>query len=553
MKSCIEKDLLAGRLDSAGQWELASVVNCLAGRVSRKAEAPSLNEIRIACKTLNALRQYELCRVLADAWTNNAPPDMQVMKHLIQALINLSMLDEAEKLLVKSESEWALIADSTSKSKEKEELLGLAARICKQRFVELQDPDELERAYKAYLKVYRINRQNFWIGVNVVALGARAMRERLKMNSKFPVLLARHLVVALIKEDDGDPWRLAALSELSLALGDCDAAELWLYRFLHAPKTNPFMLESYDRQLMEIWEGRPLQGGRRCQDRLATIMASYQIARLSNLSITAQGARQLRGADLEKVFSDVGSFTVDMVRRMLDACQSIGCVSNQCGVRLGTGFVLAASEFGGTSGDRLFVTNAHVLSDTVPGAIPIKNALVSFELGPEACGKPKFYQVSELIYTSDPGSLGESDSPNGHLDVTIVRLESLPESIRGLQVASTLPLIDGTAKAYVIGHPRGSGLQISIHDSELLACDGNERLIHYRTPTDPGSSGSPVFNEAWQLIALHHGGSHKMPRLKPALGFYEANEGVTLSAIRNGVTSEGYGITAMRWVADRED
>lgn len=31
-----------------------------------------------------------------------------------------------------------------------------------------------------------------------------------------------------------------------------------------------------------------------------------------------------------------------------------------------------------------------------------------------------------------------------------------------------------------------------------------ETLIHYQTDTLGGSSGSPVFNDQWELIALHH-------------------------------------------------
>jgi V8-like Glu-specific endopeptidase len=61
--------------------------------------------------------------------------------------------------------------------------------------------------------------------------------------------------------------------------------------------------------------------------------------------------------------------------------------------------------------------------------------------------------------------------------------------------------------------------------------DDSESLLHYRTPTDPGSSGSPVFNSEWEVIALHHSGSSKTPRLHGG-GFYEANEGIALSAIR---------------------
>lgn len=31
-------------------------------------------------------------------------------------------------------------------------------------------------------------------------------------------------------------------------------------------------------------------------------------------------------------------------------------------------------------------------------------------------------------------------------------------------------------------------------------------FLHYRTDTAPGSSGAPVFNDQWQVVALHRAG-----------------------------------------------
>jgi hypothetical protein len=40
-----------------------------------------------------------------------------------------------------------------------------------------------------------------------------------------------------------------------------------------------------------------------------------------------------------------------------------------------------------------------------------------------------------------------------------------------------------------------------------------------------------VFNARWEVVALHHAGSTTAPRLH-GLGEYEANEGISLRAIR---------------------
>jgi V8-like Glu-specific endopeptidase len=102
--------------------------------------------------------------------------------------------------------------------------------------------------------------------------------------------------------------------------------------------------------------------------------------------------------------------------------------------------------------------------------------------------------------------------------------------VQGLLRAATVPLPSPRTKAFVVGHPTAGPLQFSLSDSVLLDVCRYERLMHYRTPTDPGSSGSPVFNSKWEVVALHHAGSQKAPRLT-GLGEYEANEGITLRAI----------------------
>jgi hypothetical protein len=46
----------------------------------------------------------------------------------------------------------------------------------------------------------------------------------------------------------------------------------------------------------------------------------------------------------------------------------------------------------------------------------------------------------------------------------------------------------------------------------------------------PGSSGSPVFNDLWQVIAIHHSGGDLQVNAKGDKRF--VNEGVLMSVIR---------------------
>jgi len=329
-----------------------------------------------------------------------------------------------------------------------------------------------------------------------------------------------------------------------LAQGRRDDAELWLYRFMLHPQVNSFGLDSYDRQLREIWQGDPL---RRLTpaDGLQQIMARHLLSRQSRWSVAPGMVARLRAqiaADpqgFEKNFSGVNSFGLDALQGLLSACASIGCVSNRRGERLGTGFLLRGGELDGAWGDDLvFVTNAHVIGTEVDKAIAPADALVSFEVEAAKAGKPTFYEVDKIEFSSAPAALGEQRELHDALDVTIVRLKAQANGFAdGLPTARALPLIEANSKAFVVGHPSGGGLQISLHDSQLLDTCDNQRLVHYRTPTEPGSSGSPVFNAQWKVMALHHGGSVKMPRLRGG-GNYPSNEGISLLAVRAALAKQ---------------
>lgn len=541
--------LMEGQVVLAEPWEFAAAMADIEAALAAGSNECTVERIQRTCKSLNSARQFGLTRQLALTWRELRGFDSTIVKHEAQALINLAALDQAAALL-KSAIDTASQPGSSAQARvELPKYQGLEARVFKQRFVNEGSLDLLEQAFIRYLVQFRNPRRpSYWHGINAVALLARAEREGHLMPSNeiagaaTSESLAREVLAQLdaIAVTPGDePYVQATYSEAFLALRDYDKSELSLTRMMHHARCTPFMLESYERQLREIWQAGGNVGQSAHADLLATLLARHQMtsaARLSMSPARADGLRSARPSELERNFSGAGSFTVGMIQQMLGACASIGCVCSKDGARLGTGFLIESASIGApVENDVVFVTNAHVLSDTVRGAIPLSAACVSFELLPGADGRPVYFDIDELLYTSPPAPLGHCCKQTENLDVTIVTLKRLPAQVAGLSASGNLPPIDGRSKAYVIGHPHGSGLQVSVHDSILLASDEQRRLVHYRTPTDPGSSGSPVFDEQWRVIALHHGGSHRVPCLKPASGVYPANEGVTLAAIRNGL------------------
>ena len=216
-------------------------------------------------------------------------------------------------------------------------------------------------------------------------------------------------------------------------------------------------------------------------------------------------------------------------RTGLKRALSVASVRTRGGSRIASGFLLRAGDLGLEPGEELLVlTCFHAISDQMPYAIRPEDAEVVFE----AVDPDRTYTVKQIVWSS----------PVDRHDASLLRLEPLVTGVEPLPIAPALPVLDGNARVYIIGHPGGRDLAFSFADNELLDHEGPPAghpqisgvvRIHYRAPTEGGSGGSPVFNSRlWQVIAMHHkGGKIGMPRLNGKEGTYGANEGIGIQSI----------------------
>jgi len=218
--------------------------------------------------------------------------------------------------------------------------------------------------------------------------------------------------------------------------------------------------------------------------------------------------------------------------RGLQCAESVAKITDASGEPWGTGFLVKGSLIHADFGEApVLVTNAHVCSpEPGVGKLLPGEARAVFDVTKSVDGSSLVLSGLESMWSSPPGTC----------DVTFLRFSgpeaAITEPIEIAQIPQ--PVTEG-AYVYVIGHPAGGGLKFSIRGNDLLAYDAEMFKVHYTAPTEGGSSGSPVFNQAWQLMAVHHAGDSKMRRLDDPSATYQANEGITIKAIREEYARNG--------------
>jgi S1-C subfamily serine protease len=453
------------------------------------------------------------------------------------------LLDQALMLLE------GVVADPEVRPDEVEEAWGLIGRVHKQFYVSAAlaggEPrkEAMESALAAYSKGWDAS-ENLWHGINLVALLSRAEEDGLEVESPHEARALAEEIRMRVEEriDDAkaDLWDYATAMEASLALGDTEAAislaETYVKLGLEKGR-DEFEFASTARQLREVWgldpegpagsailpllEAVVLDRGLRTSEG----SGSVQLETASVVKMQSAGTFER----LERVFGSDSFVTTRWLQLLFGRLRAIGSVSTRSGRGVGTGFMVRGPTLSAElDDDWYFVTNCHVVTDdeavierAPPHHKPCRpqDVRITFELLFEE--EPRDYGVAQVVWSSPPEEC----------DVSILRLDGpfYEDQVEPYPVTPHLADPSTRPRLYIAGHPGGGSLQVSMHDNHLIEL--NDSHLQYRTPTNPGSSGSPVFNDEWDLVAVHHAGSPEMERLDGSGEVHEANQGVRLSAI----------------------
>jgi endonuclease G len=228
---------------------------------------------------------------------------------------------------------------------------------------------------------------------------------------------------------------------------------------------------------------------RRVSDSTEAIVSALATPAKAGASDAAAAIAQLAQ---ERVMGQNDMVSVAYLELAMAAARSV------CRVRLrtlngrtvgyGTGFMVSPT---------LLLTNHHVLPDVETARL----AQAEFDLQDDCEG----LALEPRLFTLDPTRFFEADKS---LDWALVALA--PQSNDGVELTEFgwLPLIGATGKAAngeflnIIQHPEGGPKQLALRENRLV--DKLEKYLHYESDTARGSSGAPVFNDQWEVVALHH-------------------------------------------------
>ena len=220
---------------------------------------------------------------------------------------------------------------------------------------------------------------------------------------------------------------------------------------------------------------------------------------------------------LEKIFGANHLKTITWLQRGMIAAASVCRVVTPNG--LGTGFLIGP--------DRL-MTNHHVIS----------SANVARESWAEFNYQENLDQSLGPVYKYRMNA--ESVRVSAMLDYCVAELTqdsaNPPLEKWGFLALSSTQDVRPGDHVPIIQHPQGGLKQIAVTANQVA--NVFDHRLQYMTDTLPGSSGSPVFNDDWIVIAIHHAGGNLLTNSRGDRMF--ANEGILMNYIQKDL---GWGQT----------
>lgn len=305
--------------------------------------------------------------------------------------------------------------------------------------------------------------------------------------------------------------------------------------------------QNLENIIKSLWDEKRRASQKQIEQRRTVLLEQYEDPTIANVRLE----RILKGNDL----SDI-TYLARGLLRARSVCRVVMREGSRV-VGYGSGFLVAPGAL---------LTNHHVLenADQVRGS----SAQFRYELDLDG---------SELAPVEFALSVNPQPIIFKDLDMAIVAVESRSIDGQSSDQFGWLRLNPQPGKAFVgeyltiIQHPNGERKQVCVRENKLLKYDDSGPYIWYETDTVGGSSGAPVFNDSWDVVALHHSGVPRTKKIggrdvwlarngkpwKQEMGDDQvdwiANEGVRISKIMDFLRREHGNHPLARAVLDASD
>lgn len=279
----------------------------------------------------------------------------------------------------------------------------------------------------------------------------------------------------------------------------------------------------------------------------------------SSLEVWSSGdaaARPLATPGLEKIVNAAAGFAdVAIFRERLAEAEVRTARIEIGGHAKGSGFLV---------GESLLLTNWHVVKYGVEGAIARfdHKVLPGGTMAEKGRAVPfaSKWLVAHSRHDEVPIEIGADGPPPGTWDFALVRLAE-PVASQGIGPDPAAPgadlrshyELDGAPYQFekqepllIVGHPDGRPMQLSYASPSGALRTRHGNRLRYQTNTEGGSSGSPVFNRDWRIVALHHAAG---PTSIPGeFNFSSAgfNQGIPIAGIVTSLKEQLAGQPALR-------
>lgn len=285
---------------------------------------------------------------------------------------------------------------------------------------------------------------------------------------------------------------------------------------------------------------------------------------LLRLASTKKVAAAPDDSSLQRLIRDTNSFLnfsswLDQAGKLQVRVCRIEILAQGGGTIFGTGFLVAAD---------MVMTNWHVVrcivaeedNDTSYTGARAKASAVTcrfdYKVLPNGLKSEgaTFTLAKDWRVALSPNNPSDREPQPDELDCAVIRLaeaagnlpvgdpngQQIPGDLRGWiqlpAVADPPPDFKTQSPLFIIEHPSGNPISLALDTDAVQSVNANRTRVRYATNTEAGSSGSPCFDQNWNLIALHHSGD-------PNFAFEHNptyNQGIPIDAIVSYLGTQGF-------------